>query len=62
MNISSTELSIVLGVLLGVSEALSLIPVVKANGIFQLILMVLQKLTGTSPVSSVTPPTTPPAA
>jgi hypothetical protein len=39
-------LLIVCGVLLGVSEALSLIPAIKANGIVQLVIMVLKKVLG----------------
>ncbi len=38
------KISLIMAVLLGVSEALSLIPQVKANGIFQLIISVLKKL------------------
>jgi hypothetical protein len=39
-------LVIVCGVLLGVSEALSLIPAIKANGIVQLVIMVMKKVLG----------------
>jgi hypothetical protein len=39
-------LLIVCGVLLGVSEAMSLIPAIKANGIVQLVIMVLKKVLG----------------
>jgi hypothetical protein len=39
-------LLIVCGVLLGVSEALSLIPAIKANGIVQLVIMVMKKVLG----------------
>jgi hypothetical protein len=39
-------LVIVCGVLLGISEALSLIPAIKANGIVQLVIMVLKKVLG----------------
>ena len=38
------NLSLVLAILLGISEALSLVPQIKANGIFQLILDLLKKL------------------
>lgn len=53
MHVDPGTLSLILGVLLGLSEALSLIPAVKANGIFQLIFTILQKLTGSS---ATTPP------
>jgi len=39
-------IAVVLGVLWGVSELLSLIPSVAANGIFQLIFNALKKATG----------------
>jgi hypothetical protein len=39
-------LSLIFGVAWGISEALSLIPQVKANGIFQLIYNVLKRLKG----------------
>ena len=38
------NLSLVLAILLGISEALSLIPGINANGIFQLVLGLLKKL------------------
>lgn len=37
---------LICGVLLGVSEALSLIPAIKANGIIQLVVMILKKVLG----------------
>ena len=37
-----------LGALWGVSEALSLIPSVKANGVFQLVFNIIQRLYGTA--------------
>jgi hypothetical protein len=39
---------IILAALWGVSEALSLIPAVKSNGVFQVIFNVLQRLYGTA--------------
>ncbi len=39
-------LLLIVGVLFGVSEALSLIPAVKANGVFQLVFGVLKSLAG----------------
>mgnify|MGYP003346734051 CR=1 FL=1 len=41
-----STIEIVLGVALGISEALALIPSVKANSIFQVVLTVLEKLKG----------------
>lgn len=38
------HIELILAVLLGVSESLALIPQVKANGIFDLILQILKKL------------------
>jgi hypothetical protein len=38
--------AIIFAALLAVSEALSLIPAVKSNGIFQLLFAVIQKLQG----------------
>ena len=43
---SSETLVIIFGVLFGISETLSLIPVVKANGIFQLIYHIAATLAG----------------
>jgi len=40
------KIALVSAVLLGVSEALSLIPAVKANGIVQLIVSILKALVG----------------
>lgn len=40
------NIAVALGVLLSISEALSLIPGVKANGIFQLVLRVIRGLSG----------------
>lgn len=40
------KLSLILAVALGISEALALIPQVKANSIFQLVLGFLKKLAG----------------
>lgn len=37
---------LILGVLFGISEALSLIPGIQANGVFQFIFNVLKKLLG----------------
>lgn len=42
----STTIAIITTALWGVSEALSLIPSVKANGVFQLIYGVIKKITG----------------
>lgn len=41
-----TTVTIVLGALLALSEALSLIPAVKANGVLQLVVAVLRRLLG----------------
>ena len=38
------NLAIALGVLFGISEALSLVPSIKANGIFQLVLNILKAI------------------
>jgi hypothetical protein len=46
MNIDPGLLAIIFGVLFGISEALSLIPAVKANGIFQTIYNLLKTLAG----------------
>lgn len=46
MTIDATTISLGLAVLLGISEALSLIPSVKSNGIFQLIFNTLKAMTG----------------
>ncbi len=43
---NSANLVVALGVLFGVSEALALIPAVKANSVFQLVFTILQKLAG----------------
>jgi hypothetical protein len=40
------NVAVVLGVLLSVSEALSLIPTIKANGIFQLSFRIIRSLSG----------------
>lgn len=40
------HIEIVLAVLLGVSESLALIPVIKANSIFEVVLSILKKLAG----------------
>lgn len=45
---TQSDLAIVFGVLFGISEALSLIPGVKSNGIFQLVFNVLASLAGKS--------------
>ena len=39
-------LALVFGVCFGISEALSLIPAVQSNGVFQLVFGVLKKLAG----------------
>lgn len=41
-----TTISIIIGALLGVSEALSLIPGVQSNGVFQMIWRVLKIIAG----------------
>lgn len=46
MNLDNTTITAILGAALAISECLSLIPVVKSNGIFQLIVNVLTTLTG----------------
>lgn len=40
------HIEIVLAVLLGVSESLALIPAIKANSIFEVVLSILKKLAG----------------
>jgi hypothetical protein len=45
----SNTISLVLGALLAVSEALSMIPAVKANGIFQAIYNLLGAIKGKNP-------------
>jgi hypothetical protein len=40
------NLALILAVLLGISEALAMIPAIQANSIFQLILNILKKLAG----------------
>lgn len=65
MHIDSGTLSIILGVLFGISEALSLIPAVKANSVFQFIFPILQKLNPPAVVASTTSSTSttnPPSA
>lgn len=42
----AATISIILGAALAISEVLSLIPAVKSNGIFQLVVNVLKTLTG----------------
>lgn len=51
---TQSTLLMIFGVLFGISEALSVIPVVKANGIFQLIFNILKALAGSGnpPASS----------
>lgn len=44
----SATLVMIFGVLFGISEALSMIPAIKANGIFQLVFGLLAKLAGKS--------------
>ncbi|MEN6375537.1 MAG: hypothetical protein ABFD75_12285 [Smithella sp.] len=46
MQIDQDTITIVLGALLAVSEALSLIPAVKSNGIFQGIVDIVKVLAG----------------
>lgn len=41
-----TTISIIVGALLAVSEALSLIPAVQANGIFQILWRILKAVAG----------------
>lgn len=43
-----SALTILFAVLFGISEALSLIPAIKANGVFQMIFNILAKLAGKS--------------
>lgn len=46
MNITSEQITVVSIALLAVSEALSMIPQVKANGIFQVVFNVIKVLAG----------------
>ena len=46
LDFLSGNMELILGVLLGVSELLSMIPGVKANGIFQALYNGLKKLAG----------------
>jgi ABC-type methionine transport system permease subunit len=48
MHIDSGTITLILGVLLGISEALAQIPSIKANSIFQAIVNILKALTGKS--------------
>lgn len=41
---SQNTLAIIFGVLFGISEALSMIPALKSNGIFQMVLNILKTL------------------
>lgn len=43
---NTTLLVAVLGALLAISEALSFIPAIKANGVFQLVINIIKKLAG----------------
>jgi len=43
---ASTQIAIVLGAALAISEALSLIPAVKSNGVFQMISNIIKSLAG----------------
>ena len=49
----SEKITLALALLLGLSEALSLIPAVKANGVFQLVLNVLKKLAPKKEISKI---------
>jgi hypothetical protein len=44
MHIDSGTIAIILGVLLGISEALASVPVIQSNSIFQLIQNILKAL------------------
>lgn len=46
------KLAIIFGVLFGISEALSLIPQVKSNGVFQMIFNILGALAKNNPPSA----------
>lgn len=46
MEVSADTATIVVAALLAVSEVLSLIPSVKANGVFQLVARMIKKLAG----------------
>jgi hypothetical protein len=48
VSLDSNTVSLILGALLAISEALSLIPAVKANGIFQAIVNILGSVKGKS--------------
>jgi len=52
--VDAITISVIVGALLAVSEALSLIPAVKANGIFQCILNVLKIVAGAKNTSEKT--------
>lgn len=45
-KMTETDIAIVLAALLAVSEALSLIPAVKSNGIFQLAVALIKRMAG----------------
>ncbi len=49
MKVDPSVIAIFFGVLFGVSETLSLIPQVKANGVFQLIYGIIATLAGKKP-------------
>lgn len=46
MDLSHLDLTVVFGVLFGLSEAIGLIPGIQSSGVFQLIFNVLKKLAG----------------
>lgn len=46
LKMSQNTLAIIFGVLFGISEALSMIPALKSNGIFQMVLNILKTLAG----------------
>lgn len=45
-NMNEQNLAIILGALFAVSEALSLIPAIKSNGVFQFVFNTIKKLAG----------------
>ena len=46
MNLDQNSMAVILAALFAVSEALSLIPQVKSNGVFQFVFNVLKKVKG----------------
>ena len=46
MDLTAENVALVFGVLFGISEALSLVPWIRSNGVFQIIYNALKRLAG----------------